>query len=318
MEESIHPSVVGLNIAEPAEQITERRFPLLHSLKALLLDLWHDWVAMLGLIGLTIFVFMAVAAPYVAPYDPAKQSLRDRFTPPMWAAEGSSEHILGTDSLGRDLLSRLIFGARVSLTIGFVTLAITATFGTFVGVISGYYGGMVDEILMRWVDIQTAFPGLLVAITIIAMIGPSVRNLIIVLAVNGWLIFARIARGMTLSLREQVFVKAARVAGCRDRRIIFVHILPNLISPMLTISVMELARFILAEAALSYLGLGIQPPSSSWGLILAQGRDYLSNAWWVVTFPGVAIALTVLFINMIAGWLRSVSDPHQRGKLRNG
>lgn len=316
MEDSISPMTAGLNLVEAQEEISERRYPLLHSLKELALDLWHDWVAVVGLVGILFFLFLAIAAPQVAPYDHTKQSLRDRFEPPAWVEGGSNAHLLGTDSLGRDLFSRLIFGARVSLIIGFVTLAITATLGTLVGVISGFYGGWIDEVLMRWVDIQTAFPGLLVAITIIAMIGPSVENLILVLAINGWLIFARIARGMTLSLREQVFVKAARVAGCRDSRIIFVHILPNLISPMLTISVMELARFILAEAALSYLGLGIQPPESSWGLILAQGRDYLGNAPWVVTFPGIAIALTVLFINMLAGWLRSVSDPHQRGKLR--
>lgn len=316
MEDSISPMTAGLNLVEAQEEISERRYPLLHSLKELALDLWHDWVAVVGLVGILFFLFLAIAAPQVAPYDHTKQSLRDRFEPPAWVESGSNAHLLGTDSLGRDLFSRLIFGARVSLIIGFVTLAITATLGTLVGVISGFYGGWIDEVLMRWVDIQTAFPGLLVAITIIAMIGPSVENLILVLAINGWLIFARIARGMTLSLREQVFVKAARVAGCRDSRIIFVHILPNLISPMLTISVMELARFILAEAALSYLGLGIQPPESSWGLILAQGRDYLGNAPWVVTFPGIAIALTVLFINMLAGWLRSVSDPHQRGKLR--
>ncbi|MCK6579811.1 MAG: ABC transporter permease [Anaerolineae bacterium] len=318
MEESFAPSVIiEPHTVDTSEAVTELRHPLLRSLKELALDLLHDWVAMIGLIGLIILLVMAVTAPHISPYDPAKQSLRDRFVPPSWMEGGSPEHFLGTDSLGRDLFSRLIFGARVSLTIGFITLAVTATFGTFIGVISGYYGGTLDEILMRWVDIQTAFPGLLVAITIIAMIGPSVENLILVLAINGWLIFARIARGMTLSLREQVFVRAARVAGCRDRRIIIVHILPNLISPLLTISVMELARFILAEAALSYLGLGIQPPDSSWGLILAQGRDYLVNAWWVVTFPGVVIAMTVLFINMVAGWLRSVSDPHQRFKLRN-
>jgi peptide/nickel transport system permease protein len=301
-----------------AGEIVERRYPWLHSLRELLDDLVHDWVALVGVIGLALFIFMAVAAPVISPHDPTQQSLRDRFAPPVWSESGTWDHVLGTDSLGRDLLSRLIYGAGVSLKIGLVTLIVTAVFGTLIGVISGYYGGAIDQIIMRWVDIQTAFPGLLVAITIIAMIGPSLTNIILVLSINGWLIFARIVRGVTLSLREQTFVKAARVSGCRDRRIIFVHILPNLISPVLTIGVMELARYILAEAALSFLGLGIQPPASSWGLILAQGRDYLSTAWWNVTFPGVAIALTVLFINMIAGWLRSVSDPHQRSKLRSG
>ncbi len=300
------------------EEIEERRFPLLHSLRELLIDLVNDHVALLGVIGLIIFVMLAVFAPVVAPHDPTQQSLRARLLPPVWTEEGSPDYLLGTDQLGRDLLSRLIYGARVSMLIGLSVIAVTASFGTLMGVVSGYYGGKVDQIIMRWVDIQTAFPGLLVAITIIAMIGPSLRNLVIVLAINGWLIFARIVRGITLSLREEVFVKAAQVTGSPDWRIIFVHILPNLISPVLTIAVMELARIILAEAALSFLGLGIQPPASSWGLVLAQGRDYLVKAWWVVTFPGIAIALTVLFINMVAGWLRSVSDPQQRHKLKAG
>lgn len=300
------------------EEFEERRFPFLHTLHELLEDLIHDRVALLGACGIVLLIIMAVFAPAIAPHDPTQQSLRARLLPPVWAEEGSPEYLLGTDQLGRDLLSRIIYGARTSMVIGLSVVIVTAVFGTLTGVIAGYYGGTVDNIIMRWVDIQTAFPGLLVAITIIAMIGPSMRNLIIVLAINGWMIFARIVRGITLSQREQAFVKAAQVTGSGDGRIIFVHILPNLISPVLTIFVMELARIILAEAALSFLGLGIQPPDSSWGLILAQGRDYIVRAWWLVTFPGIAIALTVLFINMVAGWMRSVSDPQQRHKLRAG
>lgn len=300
------------------EMVEERRFPWLHSLRELFGDLINDRVALLGALGLVALITVTVAAPLFAPHDPTQQNLRERLIPPAWVAEGSRGNLLGTDQLGRDVLSRMIYGARVSMTVGFIVVSITAAFGTLLGVISGYYGGKVDQIIMRWVDIQTAFPGLLVAITIIAMIGPSLRNLIVVLSINGWMIFARIIRGITLSLREEVFVKAARVTGCRDRRIIFIHILPNLISPMLTIGVMELARIILAEAALSFLGLGIQPPESSWGLMLAQGRDYLVKAWWLVTFPGLAIGMAVLFINMVAGWLRSVSDPQQRHRLKAG
>lgn len=300
------------------EEIEERRFPFLHSLYELFEDLIHDRVALLGVCGIILLIIMAVFAPAIAPHDPTQQDLRARLTPPVWAEEGSSDHLLGTDQLGRDLLSRIIHGARTSMVIGLSVVAVTAVFGTLTGLLAGYYGGVVDNVIMRWVDVQTAFPGLLVAITIIAMVGPSMRNLIIVLAINGWMIFARIVRGITLSQREQAFVKAAQVTGSSDRRIIFVHILPNLISPVLTIFVMELARIILAEAALSFLGLGIQPPDSSWGLILAQGRDYIVRAWWLVTFPGIAIALTVLFINMVAGWMRSVSDPQQRHKLRAG
>jgi peptide/nickel transport system permease protein len=300
------------------EEFEERRFPFLHTLHGLLEDLVHDRVALLGACGIALLIILAVFAPAIAPHDPTQQSLRARLLPPVWAEEGAPEYLLGTDQLGRDLLSRIIYGARTSMVIGLSVVIVTAVFGTLTGVIAGYYGGAVDNIIMRWVDIQTAFPGLLVAITIIAMIGPSMRNLIIVLAINGWMIFARIVRGITLSQREQAFVKAAQVTGSGDGRIIFVHILPNLISPVLTIFVMEMARIILAEAALSFLGLGIQPPDSSWGLILAQGRDYIVRAWWLVTFPGIAIALTVLFINMVAGWMRSVSDPQQRHKLQAG
>jgi peptide/nickel transport system permease protein len=319
MTDMPHDVVLSLDLMEATDSlIVERRFPLLHGLWELLLDLIHDRVALIGVIGLSIFIITAVFAPTFAPHEPTKLNLRAAKLPPMWEEGGTSEHILGTDSQGRDLLSRLMYGARVSMLVGLLTVTVTAIFGTLMGVLAGYYGGWVDQAIMRWVDIQTAFPGLLVAIIIIAMIGPSLRNLVIVLAVNGWLIFARIVRGITLSLREQVFVKAARVSGCRDSRIIRVHILPNLISPVLTISVMELARLILAEAALSFLGLGIQFPDISWGLSLSEGRPYIATEWWLVAFPGIAIALTVLFINMIAGWLRSVSDPRQRSKLRAG
>ena len=202
----------------------------------------------------------------------------------------------------------------MSLQVGLIVVGVTMLFGTVLGLLAGYFGGLVDTLIMRWVDIQTAFPGLLVALTILMILGPDIWTMMFALMINGWMIFARIVRGVTLSLREEVFVKAARVIGSSDLRIVFRHVLPNLVSPILTIAVMELARIILAEAALSFLGMGIQPPESSWGLMLADGRDYMLNAWWLVTFPGVAIALTVLFINMLAGWLRSVSDPQQRFK----
>lgn len=300
------------------EELEERRFPILNNLRELLVDLFNDPVALVGFLGLLVILTAAVAAPLIVSHDPTQQSLRSRLMPPVWTENGSGEFLLGTDQLGRDLLSRMIYGARTSLTIGVVVVMITASFGSLAGIISGYYGGKVEQFIMRWVDVQMAFPGLLVAIAIIAMIGPNLRNVVIVLCINGWMIFARIIRGVTLSLREQDFVKAAWVVGCRDRRVIFGHILPNLISPILTIVVMELARIILAEASLSFLGLGIQPPQSSWGLILAEGRDYIVNAWWLVTFPGLAIAITVLFLNLVAGWLRTVSDPKQRYKLRVG
>jgi peptide/nickel transport system permease protein len=300
---------------EAAEHVVERRFPFLHTLRELLLDLLGDRVALVGAVGFMLFLVMAFTAPVIAK-DYTKQNLRLRLSAPTFVVNGEFNHhyVLGADQLGRPILDRIIHGSRVSLLVGLGVVLVTGTFGTVLGMLAGYFGGQVDNLIMRWVDIQTAFPGLLVALTILVMLGPSLENMMIALMINGWMIFARIVRGITLSLREEVFVRAARVIGASDFRIVFRHILPNLVSPILTISVMELARIILAEAALSFLGMGIQPPESSWGLMLANGRDYMQKAWWLVTFPGVAIALTVLFINMLAGWLRSVSDPQQRFK----
>ncbi len=299
----------------PAQQVAERKHPWLHSLRELLDDLVSDRVALVGAIGCLLFLTMALAAPLVAGQY-TKQNLRLRLSAPTLTVNDkfTYHYVLGADQLGRPILDRIIYGSRVSLLVGVGVVLATGLFGTVLGLLAGYFGGWVDTVIMRWVDIQTAFPGLLVALTILIMLGPSLQNMMYALMINGWMIFARIVRGVTLSLREEVFVKAARVIGASDLRIIFVHLLPNLVSPILTIAVMELARIILAEAALSFLGMGIQPPASSWGLMLADGRDYMTQAWWLVTFPGVAIALTVLFINMVAGWLRSVSDPQQRFK----
>ncbi len=299
----------------PAQQVAERKHPWLHSLRELLDDLVSDRVALVGAIGCLLFLTMALAAPLVASQY-TKQNLRLRLSAPTLTVNDkfTYHYVLGADQLGRPILDRIIYGSRVSLLVGVGVVLATGLFGTVLGLLAGYFGGWVDTVIMRWVDIQTAFPGLLVALTILIMLGPSLQNMMYALMINGWMIFARIVRGVTLSLREEVFVKAARVIGASDLRIIFVHLLPNQVSPILTIAVMELARIILAEAALSFLGMGIQPPASSWGLMLADGRDYMTQAWWLVTFPGVAIALTVLFINMVAGWLRSVSDPQQRFK----
>lgn len=300
---------------QPAEQVQERKYPWVHNLRELLADLVSDKVALVGAVGFMLFLLMALTAPIIANQY-TKQNLGLRLTAPTLTVNDAFtyHYVLGADQLGRPILDRIIYGSRVSLLVGLGVVAVTGLFGTVLGLMAGYFGGTVDTIIMRWVDIQTAFPGLLVALTILIMLGPNLENMMFALMINGWMIFARIVRGVTLSLREEVFVKAARVIGASDLRIVFVHLLPNLVSPILTIAVMELARIILAEAALSFLGMGIQPPEASWGLMLADGRDYMTKAWWLVTFPGVAIALTVLFINMVAGWLRSVSDPQQRFK----
>lgn len=288
------------------------RFRWWNDLRKLFLELFRDRMAFLGLSIVAVVVFSSIFAEAISPHDPTAVNISQRLMPPAWDAEGSMEYPLGTDQLGRDILSRIIYGSRISLMIGMGAVVLAGSFGTLVGLISGFYGGRVDEVLMRITDIQTAFPGLLMVMVIITMVGPSVTNLVVVLAINGWMVFARITRGIMLSLRELPYMDAARVVGCRNRRIIFLHALPNLMSPLLTLSTLELARLILAEATLSFLGLGIQPPDASWGLMIADGHDYIARAWWLVTLPGLAIGLTVFGVNLVASWLRIYSDPTQR------
>lgn len=282
--------------------------------KGFLGELWQDKAGFFGLAFLVLLVLMAIFAPLVAPYDPAAQSLMDRLQPPSWLEGGSSAHFLGTDNLGRDVLSRLIFGSRISMLVGVSVVAIAGAFGVLAGLISGYKGGRTDSIIMRVVDTQVAFPGLLMALIILAVVGPSVTTVIVVLAINGWMVFARVTRGAVLSVKEREYVEAAEMIGARSSRVIFRHVLPGLTAPLFTLAILEFARIVLAEAALSFLGLGVQPPLTSWGLDVAIGRNYIFNSWWLVTFPGIAIALTVLSANMLASWLRIRTNPFAREK----
>ncbi|MCJ7619496.1 MAG: ABC transporter permease [Anaerolineae bacterium] len=275
-------------------------------------DLLRDKVALGGAIIVFVVLASATLAPLISPHDPAAGNIAQRLQPPGFVNEQGQRYILGTDQQGRDILSRAIHGARVSMLVGIGVIAMAGTVGTILGLVSGYYGGRVDDIIMRIVDTQTAFPGLLLALVIITMIGPSVRNIIIVLSINGWMVFARITRGIMLTIREKDYIDAARLVGARDSRIMFRHAFPNMMSPTLTLITLELARIILAEASLSFLGLGIQPPQSSWGLMIADGRNYITVAWWLVTFPGICIAITVFGVMTVANWLRTVTDPEQR------
>jgi peptide/nickel transport system permease protein len=277
-------------------------------------ELWKDKAGFFGLIVMSSLILVALAAPLLAPYDPAAQSLSDRLVPPFWLEGGSLDHPLGTDNLGRDVLSRIIFGSRVSLIVGLGVVLIAGTVGTVLGLLAGYNGGRVDSVIMRWLDTQLAFPGLLLYLVILSVVRPSLLVLIVILPINAWMVYALLVRGVVLSAKETPYVEAAEIVGARPRRIIFRHILPNLAAPLLTLAVLEFASAILAEAALSFLGLGIQPPAMSWGLDVAIGREYVFNAWWLVTFPGLAIALTVLGANLFASWLRIVADPHEREK----
>jgi peptide/nickel transport system permease protein len=287
---------------------------LTNALRALGRELWSDRVSFIGFLILLALVLTAVFAPLVAPFDPTAQSLRARLLPPFWLPRGTVAHLLGTDYLGRDVLSRLIYGSRASLGIGVSVVALAGSFGVVMGLVAGYLGGRTDSVIMRVIDTQIAFPGLLLALIILATIGPTPATVIVVLALNGWMVYARMTRGIVLSLRQMPFVEAAEMIGCRPRRVVFRHLLPNLTSPLLTLMMLEFARVVLAEASLSFLGLGVQPPASSWGLDVATGKAYIFNAWWLATFPGFAIALTVLAINLVASWARVTSDPQEREK----
>ena len=283
-------------------------------LPRLLGELWRDKAGFTGVALVAALILMAAAAPLLAPYSPTAQDLRSRLAPPVWEDNGSWKHILGTDHLGRDVLSRVIHGSRVSLSVGAAVVLFAGTFGVVLGLIAGYRGGRTDSFIMRWIDTQVAFPGLLIALIILAVIGPSMLTVILVLSFNGWMVYGRMTRGAVLSVRQTAYVEAAEMVGCSAMRVVFRHILPNLTSPLLTLSILEFARIVLAEAALSFLGMGIQPPATSWGLDVATGKNYMFRAWWLVTFPGVAISITVLAINLVASWLRLVSDPQEREK----
>ena len=277
-------------------------------------ELGHDKAATLGFIGLVLVVAVAIFAPVLAPYDPAAQDVLARLKPPAWAARGSLDHLLGTDHLGRDVLSRLIYGSRVTLIIASLVVLFAGALGVTIGLVAGYLGGRADSLLMRIVDIQVSFPGILLILLIVSVVGPGVPTLIVVLAVTNWMIYARVVRGIVLQSRQSAYVEAAEVVGCGPVRVIWRHILPNLVAPLLTLAILEFTNIVLAEAAVSFLGLGVQPPATSWGLDVASGRDYVFIAWWLVTLPGLCIVFTVLSINLFAGWLRVTGDPQEREK----
>lgn len=257
---------------------------------------------------------LAIVLPWLAPDNPAAIKLSARLRPPAWMQGGAMANLLGTDNLGRDVLSRILYGARLSIVIGASVVAISAVFGVLVGLVAGFAGGRVDAVLMRWVDVHVAFPGLLLSLVILVILGPGAATVILALALNGWMVYARQIRSVVLSLRQLPYIESAEMAGARATRILLRHILPNLAAPLITLMVLEFARVVLAEAALSFLGVGVQPPAVSWGLDVANGRNYLTSAWWLATFPGLSIALTVLVVNVAASRLRLVLDPREREK----
>ncbi|MGH2586497.1 MAG: ABC transporter permease, partial [Dehalococcoidia bacterium] len=249
----------------------------------------------------------------IAPHDPRRGELIDSKLPPMWSSGGMRSYPLGTDMLGRDVLSRVIYGARISLAVGFTAVAIAGALGVSIGLVSGYYRGLADDVIMRLSEIQLAVPFILFAIAILAVLGPGLKNLILVLGITGWVTYARVVRGQVLSYREKEFVEAARALGAGDLRIMFRHILPNMVASLIVIASFAVAATILAEAALSFLGLGVPPATPTWGGMVADGREQiLTNRWWMYLFPGLAIMLTVLAINSVGDWLRDYLDPRMR------
>ncbi|QDO90443.1 ABC transporter permease [Ornithinimicrobium ciconiae] len=266
---------------------------------------------MVALAVLVTFVIVGVLAPWISPYDPNAQNLANRLQPPL-----SEGHLLGTDGLGRDVLSRLIHGSRISLIVGFSAVLLSAVFGVIVGLVSGYVGGWVDSLLMRIVDAWLAFPFLLLAIAIVAVLGRGIDNIVIALVITGWVLYARLVRGETLSLREREFVLSARGLGASPMAIMMKHILPNCLAPIMVVATLEVGVVIVTEASLSFLGLGASASEPSWGGMLADGRAYLTRAWWLATLPGLAIFVIVLAVNVLGDALRDALDPRHE-KIRS-
>ena len=275
-------------------------------------QLYRNKTAMIGLVIITGFFLVAIFAPLLSPHDPVETSLYDQLKPPVWHETGTWKNILGTDELGRDTLSRIIYGARVSLTVAVVSVGIAFTLGTLLGCISGYYKGFWDGLIMRIMDMILAFPYLLLAIVVVAYLGPSLENAMMAIGITYVPRFARIVRGSVLEECEKDYVMAARAVGARDWRIIFIAILPNCLGPLIVQTTLSMASAILDAAALSFLGLGAQPPTPEWGGMIARSRALILRASWVMTFPGIAILLAVLGFNLLGDGLRDALDPRLR------
>jgi peptide/nickel transport system permease protein len=266
--------------------------------------------AILGFSIVAVAILSALFADHISPTEPNAQDLVRRLQPPPWL--GGERFALGSDQLGRDILTRIIHGSRVSLTVGLFGVALSGSVGVTLGLLAGYLGGWWDRVIMRVADVQQAIPALVLAIAVVAILRPSLLNLIVVLAVTTWVAFVRVVRGEVLALRQTPLVDAARAIGARDRRIIWVHILPNVSASIIVIASLMVANMILFEASLSFLGLGVPPPTPTWGRMVFDGLEYVSTAWWIPVFPGLAVMLMVLGTNLVGDWLRDALDPRQR------
>jgi len=265
--------------------------------------------AFLGAIIVLSFILIAIFAPFIAPHDPLKASIVNRLRPPFWMERGSITYILGADEIGRDILSRIIYGARVSILVGLVTVAISGFLGTLLGSFAGYFRGRFDAILSRFADLLLSFPYLIFAIFLMSIVGPGFFNLIVILCFKSWVNFFRLSRGEMISEKTKEYVEAAQALGESDVKIIFKEILPNIIHSLLVLATLRVGFFIILEASLSFLGLGIQPPTPAWGSMINSGRAYMLSAWWVSTIPGIALLILVLSINLLGEGLRDILDP---------
>jgi peptide/nickel transport system permease protein len=292
------------------EMSVEEQTPSL--LNLIFRKMWQLRLGVFGSILLMILIIIAVFAPYLAPHNPYEQDIANRLRPPFWIEGAQPDYPIGTDYLGRDLLSRIMFGARISLIIGISAVFLQVLIGVLLGICAGYFGGTTDSIISFMVNVMMAFPFILLAMSLVAVLRPSLENIIIALGFTGWPVFTRIVRIETLKLRDREFILAAISLAFTTKRILLRHLLPNLLPSILVISTVEVARAIIRESLLSFLGLGIQPPTPSWGLMLAEGRDYMLMQWWLAAFPGLAIFMAALGINLLGDAMRDLIDPHLR------
>jgi peptide/nickel transport system permease protein len=272
-------------------------------------------VGIIGIVLVMAAVICAVGAPWFSPHDPTEINVRSRLLPPAWMEDGNPDYLLGTDQLGRDLLSRLIYGSQISVIVGVAGVIVSLVIGVVLGMISGYMGGIVDALISRILDTFMAIPFILLALAVVGVLGvgqgSGLWTLIIVLGVTGWVTFARVVRGEVLTVKQREYVEAARSIGQTGFLIVLRHVLPNVTASIIVLSTLQIATVIIAESSLSFLGLGVQPPTITWGTMLAEGRDHLATSWWLATFPGIAISLTVLGTILLGDWLRDVLDPRQ-------
>jgi peptide/nickel transport system permease protein len=282
------------------------------STQRMMRSLFGRGIPYLSLLIFGLVVIAAIGGESIAPHDPNGLDLGSAFRPPSWLEGGSIDYILGTDNLGRDIFSRIIAGARISLTVAVYAIVISGGIGALIGMIAGYFGKTIDAVIMRLVDIQMSIPSLALALVIATVLSPSLTTVIVVISITYWTWYARIIRGEILSLKERDYVALAKVAGCSTATIFTRHLLPNILNTLLVLATLQVGQVIIFEASLSFLGLGIQSPDVSWGLMLADARNYITNAWWAITLPGVAIMLTCLSANLVGDWLRDTLDPRRR------